>query len=175
MCYRRFLTSLLVGTAVAWGMWLSPLQRPRATLARPANANPHPSIFFTPDSRNIVSVGVDPVRDPFEYNGNWGAAHLWDTDSGHCLAVLKDRGPLINSVTFSPDGGKIAGRQQNGKILVWERATGKLLHEIWHDWLKEANPHTQIVYAPDGRLLYEHAEHWTQLFDVETNKLAFDL
>jgi len=166
--------SLLVGVAVAWGMFLAPLQWPRATLPGPERVNTAPSYFFSPDSRLLVTVNLQP-RPEEGAPGNFGCARLWDTVNGKLLAVLTNEQRLINSVTFTPDGSDIAGRREDGKILIWNRADGTLRREVWNQHLKQAHPNTQIVYTPNGRLLYQHDRNWTQMFDVETNKLAVDV
>jgi WD40 repeat protein len=171
---RRLIASLLVGAAVAWGMFLAPLQWPRATLPGPERVNPAPSFFFSPDSRLLVTVHLQP-RPEQGMSGNFGCARLWDAVNGKLLAVLTNEQRLINSVTFAPDGSDVAGRQEDGKILIWNRADGTLRREIWNRHLQAAHPNTQIVYTPNGRLLYQHDRNWTQMFDVETNELAVDV
>jgi WD40 repeat protein len=175
MNVRRLVASLLVGAAVGWGMSLAPLARPRATLPPPRYGDQPPSCFFSPDGRHLVRshlvggpIGVE--RGP----GNVGTACLWDVARGEQIAVLRAPKRLINSVTFSPNGTAIAGRQEDGKILVWDRATGTLRDEIWFEHLKEAHPNTQIVYADDGGLLFQDARDWTTMRHVGTGKVAFD-
>lgn len=171
---RRMFASLLVGVAVAWGMFLAPLQWPRATLPAPERVNTAPSYFFSPDSRLLVTVHLQP-RPEQGLSGNFGCARLWDAHNGKLLAVLTNEQRLINSVTFAPDGSDIAGRHEDGKILIWNRADGTLRREVWNQHLKQAHPNTQIIYTPNGRLLYQHDRNWTQMFDVETNRLAVDM
>jgi WD40 repeat protein len=157
-------------------MFLAPLQWPRATLYAAAAdcINPATSYFFSPDCRLLVTVHLQlpPER---VVPGNIGCARLWNAANGKLVAVLANEQRLINSVTFAPDGSEFAGRQEDGKIFIWNRADGTLRREIWYQHLKQAHPNTQIVYAPNGRLLYQHDRNWTQMFDVETNKLAIDV
>src|SRR5262249_36521612 len=84
---RRMFASLLVGVAVAWGMFLAPLQWPRATLPGPERVNPTPSFFFSPDSLLLVTVHLQP-RPEQGVSGNFGCARLWDAVNGKLLAVL---------------------------------------------------------------------------------------
>src|SRR5262249_29281470 len=126
------------------------------------------------DSRLLVTVHLQP-RPEQGLSGNFGCARLWDAHNGKLLAVLTNEQRLINSVTFAPDGSEIAGRQEDGKILIWNCADGTLRREVWNQHLKQAHPNTQIAFAPNGRLLYQHDHNWTQMFDLETNKLAIDV
>src|SRR5262249_44583976 len=169
---RRLIASLLVGIAVGWGMWLAPLQWPRATLPAPKDTNSALGLFFSPDASHLITGHFHPFSgDP---PGNLGSANLWATASGTRLAVLTNRRRLINSAAYSPDGATIAGRQEDGKILLWDRATGKLRDEIWNDALADAHPNAQIVYDAEGRLLFQVGQNWTLMRYVDTGKVAFD-
>jgi WD40 repeat protein len=180
MSRRRLLASFLVGAAVLWGMLLAPLNQPRLTLSAAGQRRPFgPMLFFSPDSSQLVTVhhqqnkpspvGGEPP------SGNRGSAKLWDVGSGQLMARLTDNERFITSVAFSPDGTALAGRQEDGRISVWDRGTGKLIGEHAHAWLlKDAHPQTQVVYAPDGRLLYQNGEIWTRMHDVATGKLESD-
>jgi len=176
MSRRRLLASFLVGAAVLWGTLLAPLNRPRVTIAAPADGNPAPALFFSPDSSQLVTVHFQRFHvgeEPF--TGNHGSARVWDVASGQLVATLTDRDRLINSVAFAPDGSTVAGRQENGRIIVWNRSTGEMVGEHAEDWLRrDAHPNTQVVYAPDGRLLYQNAQVWTRMHDVATGTLEFD-
>ncbi|MCI0680602.1 MAG: hypothetical protein L0Y71_00745 [Gemmataceae bacterium] len=167
---RRLVASLLVGAAVGWGMSLAPLARPRATL--PAQKYGGLACFFSPDAQHLITANLTSL--PSELPANMGAAHLWDVATGAHIAVL-GRSWQINSVTFSPDGATVAGRQVDGTILIWERTTGRLLEEIGNDGLKRAHPHTQIVYAPAVGLLFQDVNDWTVMRRVDTGNIAFDV
>src|SRR5262245_13404494 len=171
MNYRRLVASLLVGIAVGWGMWLAPLQWPRATLPPPHDANPSANLFFSPDGRELVTVHLQHGiwKDTI---GNLGGARLWNVQSGRCISILAERTRLINSVAFSPDGLTIAGRQEDGRVFLWDRPSGKLLREI--DRIDDVHPNAQIVYAPDGRLLFQVGQNWTLMRYLDTGKVAFD-
>jgi WD40 repeat protein len=54
----------------------------------------------------------------------------------------------LNSLAFSPDGGKLAAADHHGKIGIWEASTSKKLHE----WTLPG-PVQGIAFAPDGRHL----------------------
>lgn len=173
---RRLIASLLVGAAVAWGLSLAPLARPRATLPPPRFAGAVPQVFFAPDSKHLVTVHLITPQGMW-IGGHFagaGTAHLWDAETGMHIAVLREPKRLINSVTFSPDGTAVAGRHEDGRILIWERATGAVREEIWNDHLKKAHPNTQIVYTDDGGLLFQDAQDWTVMRHVDTGKAAFD-
>lgn len=169
---RRLFASLLLGVAVGWGMWLAPLQWPRATLPAPKDATSALGLFFSPDTRHLITVHFHPYQgDP---PGNLGSANLWNTASGARVAQLTDRERLINSVAYSPDGATIAGRQERGQILLWDRATGRLRDQIWNDALKDAHPNAHIVFNSEGRLLFQVGQNWTLMRYVDTSQVAFD-
>src|SRR5437867_7382618 len=64
---RRILVSLAVAAVAAWGLWLAPLQRPRAILR---HVDPD-RVWFSPDSQLVATgeVGGEPgtTRVPLWY------------------------------------------------------------------------------------------------------------
>jgi hypothetical protein len=164
---QRLLTSLLIGASVAWGMALAPLSRPRAML--PALADGGTSLYFSPDGGRLITVHENKDEDPDATP--LGSAGLWDAATGRCLAVLANSEPYVFSVTFAPDGRFCAGAMADGSVRVWDANTGWLIREASNKWLKIADLDTQVVWAPDNRLLFglpvAYARH--AMHDVETD------
>ncbi len=108
------------------------------------------SIGFSPDSRMLISGGAD------------GTVRIWDIRSGASLLVLngtsKDNPslpratavplPAVTSVTFSPDGSRVAAARVDGLIILWETVSGVELGTIQDDQSLRA-----LVFSPDGNLL----------------------
>jgi WD40 repeat protein len=70
------------------------------------------NVAFSPDGRTIVTSGGSAT--------NWyeGQVKLWDVQTGQMLKIAKD-GNRSESVTFSPDGTKVAAGSSDGAVRVY--------------------------------------------------------
>jgi WD40 repeat protein len=106
-------------------------------------------------------------------------ARVWDLQSGELLRVL--RGPIgegdegvVYAAAMSPDGNTIAvggriGAPNNRDILLFERATGKLINRI------PANPGVvfDLAFSPDGSYLAASlGQKGVRLFETKTYQQA---
>jgi WD40 repeat protein len=103
-------------------------------------------IAFAPGGKRLVSGGVEyDARGPFftirfyESDGTGG----WKTGK-----VLKDHTAEVESVAFSPDGKLLASGGRDGRLILWDPATGKKLR----DWQLPSGVNA-AAFAPDGRHL----------------------
>lgn len=65
------------------------------------------SVDFSPDGRHVVSGGVKTVT-------------LWDVESGNALATQVAHTTLIERVTFSPDGARVASASWDNTARIWK-------------------------------------------------------
>ena len=91
---------------------------------------------------------------------------IYDAETGKELNVV-ETDPLINSVSFSPDGKAIISAFDNGTIIIWNADTGKSLK-----WLEG---HTDGVnsasFSPDGKKIVSASDDRTiRIWDAETGK-----
>jgi WD40 repeat protein len=76
------------------------------------------------------------------------------------------------ALCFSADGRQLAGASADGKLYIWDNATGKC-HHCW-----QAHPCTitSLAFTPDGNKLLSTAEdHTTRLWDVKTGQELLQL
>lgn len=105
---------------------------------------------FTSDGRHVVTYKRSQKSTPGTGSTEQatGPVQLWDMVSGALVAsVLDEKRRLSYHVGLSPDGGRIAFREANGKLRVLELRTGAEL--LVFDLTTRAEPR----FSPDGRFL----------------------
>ena len=56
---------------------------------------------------------------------------LWDVTSGECLQTLEGHSSLcVNSVSFSPDGTKVASGSSDKTVKLWDVTSGECLQTL---------------------------------------------
>jgi WD40 repeat protein len=102
------------------------------------------SVAFSPDGRRIASGsgGFDRHAKPLP-----GEVKLWDASTGQDLLTLKGHTQPVDSVAFSPDGKRIVSRDQFGKVLSWDAASGGRLPDA-----RAALPASSSAVAVSGNL-----------------------
>jgi WD40 repeat protein len=108
---------------------------------------------FSPDGRLLITTGL--------------SVELFDTRSGKHLARLwRDSGFFgMVDAAFSPDGRRIATGGTDGKVLIWDVSSGKLVRELGEIVPVNASTYFGRIYnvraiarvafspEPDGRFL----------------------
>jgi WD40 repeat protein len=109
-------------------------------------------VAFSTDRKALVAAGGRSVRI-FHLTGTEEKLSL----SGHELAV--------SGLDFSPDGKLLASAGKDGKVKIWNPATGTLLHQL--QGFRE--PPEPVSFSPDGQLLATGDKAGTiRIWDVET-------
>ena len=80
-------------------------------------------------------------------------------------SVFKAHAFGVSSVAYSPDGKTLASTGADGRIKLWEVATGKEQATL----LVSTSPATPVVYSPDGKTLAS-ADVAVTLWDVARGK-----
>lgn len=104
--------------------------------------------WLSDDGRAIVAVDSPEYPEatlPYRLR-------LWNLETGREVGTLYQGNDLISSVTFSPDGERVAAFRVNAEknqVFEWDRKTGAELDRFSGDGLDG----TQLFYGKEGRLL----------------------
>jgi WD40 repeat protein len=111
---------------------------------------------FSPDGRHLAAAVSEPrvtgkgVRLPAD-------VRIWETESGKLVRTLRGHPDGIWSISFSPDGKRLAAagnkgsssREFPGEVHIWDLSTGE---EVW-TFIGTAKDGNAIAFSPCGRLL----------------------
>lgn len=117
---------------------------------------------FSQDGKSLI--GINETKSSTQ-----GVKHLiqmWDTTTGQLVKTLSWNN-IVYSLSYSPDGNKIAAGGYDGTIGVWNAITGESI--------KTFRPHTEAVYiilfSPDGnRIATASWDNTMQWWDINTTE-----
>jgi WD40 repeat protein len=106
------------------------------------------ALAFSPDGKVLASGGE---RSSFDSTGR---LVLWDTASQKAIHELRASNWQVSAVTFSPDGKSLAVASREGRIAVWQVATGRWLTDLSKgEATVSAGCGPSLAFSPDGKLL----------------------
>jgi WD40 repeat protein len=112
------------------------------------------SIGWSPDSKTVATN-----------------VSLWDPDTGKHLRSFQPSAHGF-SVAWSPDGTKLASANFDGRVQVWDVATGFATLDL----LGHTAPARWVCWNPDGtRLATGGWDHTIRIWDAKTGLQAFTL
>jgi WD40 repeat protein len=123
------------------------------------------SVDFSPDGKSIVTGGPDfgPVDPP-------SRVQVWDIQTGKVTLRLNILAPdpLLNRVTFSPDGQYILTAHGNPSVArLWGAKTGREIRQFAGHMFSV----NRAVFSPDGKYLATASgEGIARLWDVQTGQ-----
>jgi WD40 repeat protein len=100
-------------------------------------------LAFSPDSRLVAAVGGN-LRV-----GHSATLRVWETNGGRSRYFNVLPTADLVSVAFAPDGRTLAAGARDGRIFLWELATGQKRGEL----LGHEKAILSLAFSPDGRLL----------------------
>jgi len=148
-----------------------------ATSSQP-DAEPRPIRILRHDGLPVQSVAFTSDGRLLASGGDSGTVEIWEVKSGKQQRILfpcadePDWGPIrpgragkgmirifactgaISSVAFSPDGSRLAAAGGDGRVWVWELASGKKLGTlVLEPGLVVDGQVFRVAFSPDGRKL----------------------
>jgi serine/threonine protein kinase/WD40 repeat protein len=116
-----------------------------------AHTKPPFAADFSPDGRQVVSVGEDRM------------AIVWNAFTGERLRTLSGHRAAIRDVAHSSDGRVIATADDAGVVKLWSSDTGTEFYELTN----EAGHDSRIAFSPDGsRLIVGQADGSLAVFEA---------
>jgi WD40 repeat protein len=98
--------------------------------------------------------------------------HLVNTSSGETSQQLVCPCGDVRTVVFSPDGTRLAAAGRNGRIRIWNVASGSRERDIPTDRRRIRS----LAFSPDGRMLAAAGQSTSiRILDVETGEVAVSL
>lgn len=95
---------------------------------------------FSPDGRRLALGGFNEYPQ--------GAVWIYDTADWSLLLDITAQGQTVQSLVFSPDGGRLYSSGSDGRIRVWNAADGALVTSFQSG--RQAN---RLALSPEGSLL----------------------
>ena len=142
---------------------------------------PSSSAAFSPDGKRLATASGRWQGMAKGWDGVPGDVKVWDTQTGQELLSLKGFAGPSPSLTFSPDGKRLAsshnlnnsvGPAASGEIKVWDAQTGQELFTLKGHIAAIRN----IVFSPDGkRIVTGGGDRTAKVWDAEKGQELFNL
>jgi WD40 repeat protein/tRNA A-37 threonylcarbamoyl transferase component Bud32 len=153
----------LAATSHGGGIWLWKTSSWQRIALSGRHRGPVQSVVFTPDSRQMVSAGVDHLDRQ---------VCLWDLATGKEVRRFKGHTHLVNSAVVSPDGKTLATTSEDHMVKLWDMDSGRVLHSL----RGHAHWPVQAAFSPDSKQVASASfDSTVKLWDVTTGLERFTL
>jgi WD40 repeat protein len=154
---RFMISGSIDGTVRIWGqpdvngVWrLFSMLRGTQTLHRLIHNGDVTALALSPDGETIA-VGTSDKE-----------IHLWDTQSGQHLRVLKGHEHWVSSLTFNPEGKVLASGGADQAIKLWDVSNGELLRTIYQEGYRV----TSVGFNAEGEIVTSGSFDKTMVLDL---------
>mgnify|MGYP001247401551 CR=1 FL=1 len=128
------------------------------------------SVVWSPDGHKLVSISIKRFS-PIEMDIYYETVQIWDTNTWLCLFSQTGHSDSddMSAVVWSPDGSKLAIRQEN-IVLVLDASTGQRLFPV----IKHSGRVIDMIWLPDGNRLASCSMDGTvQIWDASIGHCLF--
>jgi WD40 repeat protein/serine/threonine protein kinase len=153
------------GTVKIWDATSSP--EARTFRGSPSHVS---SVAFSPDGKRLAAGGGtwDDTKQAYVS----GELKVWDAQTGKELLSCKNHSGAVGSVTFSPDGKRLAGAAADKAVKVWDAQTGQ---EILTLKMSGGERNAWVAYSPDGKRLASTDQQTVRMWDAQTGQELLSL
>jgi eukaryotic-like serine/threonine-protein kinase len=173
---KRIVTGSDDGTAKVWavqsGRTLLTLKVGDITHSTPS------ALYSVPPAQWVQSVAFSPDGTRIVTGSGDATAKVWDVQSGKKLLTLivrktathtlfSEEEQKVYSVTFSPDGKRIANGSGDHTAKVWDAQSGKELLTFGGNW----GSVDAVAFSPDGtHIVTGSSDNTAEVWDAQSGK-----
>jgi RNA polymerase sigma factor (sigma-70 family) len=143
-CAKDFVAIRLIDTATGQTL---------RTLERPENDDGISDLAFTPDGTRLAAAGHEKM------------IHVWDVESAKEIPPPPGHTAEVRRLCASADSGTLISAGEDGRIITWDRATGKPRHTD-----RVASKTNDIAISADGRLAAFAVKKQVRLWNRAANR-----
>ena len=106
------------------------------------------SVCYSPDGKTLASSSGQEYNFVTDDDG-YGEVKVWNISTGACLHTLYGHSSSVLSISYAPNGKRLASASIDKSVKVWNPSTGQCLHTL------EGHRNTiwSVCYARDGKTL----------------------